>query len=197
MRIQEHFTNIGSRDENLDLLVTLGTSDCNELVLLFDGYDCSVEQILLAAREIQKVFNDNDHLSPEDILNLASLEHTGIKASLVMLLKEQSQLCIFSSGDCRAYSLKHGLITTDHTEAWRKLESTGLTKNKIQTLVQYEHSRNILLQSVKSTNSSHEGDSYQIALTDGSHILLCSDGFWEHFESDTHIKLLTVAHYSA
>lgn len=191
MKFQEVFTEKGYRDANLDLIHTFGTTECIDLVLFFDGYDCTAEQLYLAACEIEKTYKQNVYLHPEDILKIAKLENLEVKACLIMLVKTDSKLHIFSSGDCRLYSLEHGLITTDHSEAWRKLELNGLPDNKIQYLVQYENCRNTLWQTIKSTAQIYDGDSRQIPLNDVSTLLLCSDGFWEHFELDTHIKLLT------
>lgn len=191
MKLKEVYTDKGYRDSNLDLIHTFGTTDCIDLVLFFDGYNCTAEHIYLAACEIEKSYKENAYLDMTDILRFAKLKDLDVKACLIMLVKRDSQLHIFSSGDCRLYSLEYGLITTDHTEAWRKLELKGLTKNKIQKLVSYEKCRNILWQSIRTTGEMYGGDSRNIPLDKVSTLLFCSDGFWEHFESDTHKKLLT------
>lgn len=181
----------GSRIDNLDLLVPLIGSGGWQGVLLFDGYECSESSVRELARRMVAAFEEYSGVDAEGLIRLVDVAGLSVNASMLVLVRQGKSVTIFSSGDCRAYSLEQGLLTSDHSVAWEQLVERGVVASKLSGLVVRHPARRVLTKSFKSPGGVVDGGLISLSTHDVSMLLICSDGFWEHLEDAVVVKLLS------
>jgi serine/threonine protein phosphatase PrpC len=180
----------GGRIDNLDLLVPLIGGGGWQGVLLFDGYKCSEGSVRELARRMVAAFEGNSGVDAQGLIRLVDVAGLSVNASVLVLVRQGKSVTIFSSGDCRAYSLELGLLTSDHSVAWEQLAGRGITASKVSSLVVKHPARRVLTKSFKSPAGVVDGGLISLSTHDVSMLLICSDGFWEHLEEAVVVKLL-------
>ncbi|MNB86950.1 hypothetical protein D3C76_322410 [compost metagenome] len=173
----------GNRSENLDFVVHLSVNDV-QAVIMVDGYRCTTEAVtkLLASVNNESILDEQT--AKGVILKLRSEEDVNV--SILCVLKAPKIFSVYSSGDCRVYDSQGQLLTRDHTNAWKNLEEKGVNFDSIGSLVAKHPGRRVLTSSLRFPNPQYDG--HEISIVDvkpGSQFLLCTDGFWEHFDRST------------
>ncbi|MFN8670636.1 MAG: Stp1/IreP family PP2C-type Ser/Thr phosphatase [Candidatus Sericytochromatia bacterium] len=146
-----------------------------------------------------KKFRDNDLLSiMEQAVKRANSviyqeskenkEYSGMGTTITASLIHNGQIYISHVGDSRAYLINQNSIekiTRDHSLVGRLLESGQITEEEAAIHPQ----RNLIYRSLGSFPAV-EVDVYQIPVRSNDHILLCSDGLYEHVKDDEIQKIV-------
>lgn len=146
-----------------------------------------------------KKFRDNDLLSiMEQAVKRANSviyqeskenkEYSGMGTTITASLIHNGQIYISHVGDSRVYLINQNSIekiTRDHSLVGRLLESGQITEEEAAIHPQ----RNLIYRSLGSFPAV-EVDVYQIPVRSNDHILLCSDGLYEHVKDDEIQKIV-------
>lgn len=173
----------GNRNENLDFVIHLSLNDV-QAVIMVDGYRCTTEAVAKLLASVSNESIMDEQTAKGVILKLRSEE--SINVSILCVLKTPNIFSIYSSGDCRVYDSQGQLLTCDHTNAWKNLEEKGVNSDSIGSLVARHPGRRVLTSSLRFPNPQYDGHDVSISnVKTGSQFLLCTDGFWEHFDRST------------
>jgi protein phosphatase len=89
----------------------------------------------------------------------------------------ETQAVVINVGDSRTYRLRQGhleQITRDHSIVARLVEQGYLSKEEI-----YAHDQKSVIYRSLGDRPDVEIDTFQLDLSPGDRLLLCSDGLWE------------------
>jgi serine/threonine protein phosphatase PrpC len=173
----------GNRRENLDFVVHLSANDV-QAVIMVDGYRCTTDAVIKLLSSVNNESLIDEQTAKGLILKLKSEEEVNV--SILCVLKTPTLFSIYSSGDCRVYDSRGQLLTCDHTNAWKNLKEKGISSDSIGSLVAKHPGRRVLTSSLRFPNPQYDGHDISISdIKPGSQFLLCTDGFWEHFDTST------------
>jgi serine/threonine protein phosphatase PrpC len=137
------------------------------------------DPLLLIRRAVQKT---NCAVREE-----ANRRKSNMGTTLTMALVRERRAHIASVGDSRAYWIRNGSIiriTKDHSLVEKLVETGKLTKEEART----DPRANLLLRSVGS-DETVAVDTWQIDLSSGGTLLLCTDGLWGEVEDEDILKV--------
>lgn len=182
-----NFSDAGNREENLDILSKINCQGDMFGVVIMDGYSCSKNSVELLSDTLNKCtfFGDIN----EDIIK--HCKSIPVKAAVCFIFKNETQLHVYSAGDCRVYNKIGVLLTEDNSVAWRTLKESGVDNKKIPHFVCYCPDRNYLTSYIDFCSDEIALNHSIFDLNDeNKEIMLCTDGFWEHFDEDTVVDLM-------
>ncbi|HCO8590056.1 TPA: protein phosphatase 2C family protein [Escherichia coli] len=181
------FSDIGNRCENLDLLSTINCQNDVFGMVIMDGYSCSEWNMKILSGRLGKCVFSGD--LNKDIIE--PCKSVPVKAAVCFLFKNNTHLHIYNAGDCRVYNKSGVLLTEDNSVAWKRLKENGIDNKKIPHLVCYCPDRNYLTSFVDFCSDEIIFNHSVFDLNDeNKEVILCTDGFWEHFNDGTVIDLM-------
>jgi len=180
--IRFKFSGMGNRNENLDVISSFKYKGCNVGIALLDGYDCSEDDI----NQVSKVISEFDfsHGAVEGLIKIC--KGLPVKVSACFVFKLNNNIHIYSAGDCRVYNREGHLLTVDDSVAWKELKDKGISEKKIPHLVGYCPNRNYLTSFIDFCSDTINLTHSVFDLNPSNQeLMMCTDGFWEHFDEDT------------
>ncbi|MDT4829131.1 hypothetical protein FQZ97_625450 [compost metagenome] len=181
----------GSRTENLDSIFNFVCDGCWLGVLLVDGYESAEKDICELGKRFESVLMQHGKIDALQAVSLVDLEGLSVKASILLVVKQVDGVSIYHSGDCRAYTLEAGLLTEDHSVAWAQLVKRGICPSRVEVLVSKHPARRVLAKSFCLPAQENGGESLHVSSGESSKLLVCTDGYWEHFSGSVVSDILT------
>ncbi len=110
-----------------------------------------------------------------------SPDYDGMGTTLTLLIANGKKAHIFHVGDSRAYLIDKNItqITKDHSLVQFMLDSGQISKEEAA-----DHPNKNVITRAMGTDEDIEVDIYEIALSQGDRILLCSDGLTDELADD-------------
>ena len=114
----------------------------------------------------------------------------GLGCTVTAALIHNDHAYIANVGDSRTYLLRDGIlnpITRDHSLVARLVEAKQIEPDEV-----YSHpQRNLIYRSLGAGHKTVEVDIFNLTLSPGDTLLLCSDGLWEMVRSEDLLKELS------
>ena len=114
----------------------------------------------------------------------------GLGSTVTAALIHNDQAYIANVGDSRTYRFHNKRLeplTRDHSLVARLVESKQLAPEEVYTHPQ----RNLIYRSLGAGHKTVEVDVFQVQLTPGDMLLLCSDGLWEMVRHEDLVRILS------
>lgn len=162
-----------------DLFISFKCGD-NDIYIICDLYSneeiCNVINVINIIKE--KIEKNGFHSLIEFFGKTKELY---MKASIAIMEISQGFAAIISSGDCRVY-IDGYLITSDDSCFWKRKENLGFSKENIAQLCCRSSLRKKIINKLNpSIDASFTVHNVKL---DNSHIVMCTDGFWEIYHND-------------
>ncbi len=144
-------------------------------------YEKGVEEIDSLIYSLKKALDENIILHPE---------RKGMGTTLSFVILGEDTVKIGHVGDSRIYVIDDTikLLTRDFTEAWSLYE---------EGKIGYDEIRRYPLRSMLTSALIGDGEDYtpeflkgEFKAKEGSYLLLCTDGFWEHFTDEEILNIV-------
>jgi len=119
----------------------------------------------------------------DEVEKFALKHNTKLGSAIAGILKIEDKLILFNIGDCRVYRNlfdEFVLLTKDHTIIAQLIENGVIKKEDSK---KYK-TQNILTSAIVSDMKDFDIYFNEIKLLNNDKFLICSDGFWQEFESD-------------
>ncbi|AWK40954.1 hypothetical protein GPY51_22450 [Photorhabdus laumondii subsp. laumondii] len=172
----------GQRDEQLDRFFFINTGVCSVSVMA-DGFShchASPHYVDWLGEQLYALENTGsccNELCGEVLRILSCNDCYPGKASIAVIVSDQEKYRYATLGDTRIYWPSHSFRTTDHSLAQRCIDRGNCPAEKLR-----DHPLRNQLTQFAGADSKHTLTWSERERTYHDAIIMCTDGFWSHFD---------------